>query len=93
MLTVKEAYLIARAHVSDALPVLQGCEDHGDFWGFVFGYVPFDENDFLTWTLGGVTIVDKKTGAVSVKSSVAPELLGNAIDIPVEQVIGESVTA
>jgi len=94
MLTVHEAYLIAKAKAPEEYQVLQFCSEFGDFWLFHFGPAPYDKNDYNTWVVGGADGVNKKTGEWFSVGSLA---LGTdarfhkdkAVKVPVERVIAE----
>jgi hypothetical protein len=62
MITLKEAYFIAKRHTRH--PYLYGCGDLGDCWQFDFVWEGFDPDDpSKGMPVGeGIPTVDKKTG-------------------------------
>jgi hypothetical protein len=87
-MTLHEAYLKAKVKAEKmGLPHLVGCTDFGDFWGFRFSSLIYDENDEHTWVGGGgYETVNKQTGEIG---NFVPlmdfDLFEKGKPIPIEQ--------
>lgn len=89
-MTIKEAFeaVISEFYSGERKPYLVSCLDFGDFWGFGFSSVPLEKGGLCY----GYITVFKADGRISVMNpwyeENGVELMDNAIDIPVDEVVG-----